>query len=131
MGTGSCGLTTADPTIGRPQPPDRLFPPLAGTAIVIVMDGLNTPAEELPSLYRAVLDRVADLERVGERTEAQHVRAEATRVYSRAWDEAARRKLLALCRRVDRVIAGAERPRARRQVRVRLFGAGRPPLATR
>ena len=95
------------------------------------MDGLNTPAEELPSLYRAVLDRVADLERVGQRAEAQQVRAEATRVYSRAWDEPARRKLLSLCRRVDRVIAGAERPRAGRQLRTRAVGAGRRPLATR
>ena len=97
----------------------------------MVMDGLNSPAEELPSLYRAVLDRVADLERIGQRGEAQRVRADATRVYSRAWDEAARRKLLALCRRVDRVMAGAERPRAARQVRSRPFGVGRPPLATR
>jgi hypothetical protein len=122
---------TADPTIGRSQPPDRLFPRLAGMAIVIVMDGLNTPAEELPSLYRAVLDRVADLERVGQRTEAQHVRAEATRVYSRAWDEAARRKLLTLCRRVDRMMTGVERPRATRDLRARPFGADRPPLVTR
>jgi hypothetical protein len=120
-----------DPTIGRSRPPTRLFPRLAGRAIVIVMDGLNTPAEELPSLYRAVLDRVADLERIGQRAEAQEVRAEATRVYSRAWDDPARRKLLALCRRVDRVMAGAERPRAARHLRLRPFGHGRRPLATR
>ena len=95
------------------------------------MDSLNSPAEELPSLYRAVLDRVADLERVGQRAEAQHVRAEATRVYSRAWDEPARRKLLSLCRRVDRIMGGAEGPRASRHFRARSFGAGRRPLATR
>jgi hypothetical protein len=95
------------------------------------MDGLTTPAEELPALYRAVLDRVADLERVGQRAEAQLVRAEATKAYSRSWDEGARRKLLALCRRVDRVLSGIERPRARRQQRVRPFGSTRRPLVTR
>ena len=95
------------------------------------MDGLNTPAEELPSLYRAVLDRVADLERIGQRSEAQQVRAEATRVYSRAWDDPARRKLLTMCRRVDRVMAGAERPRVSRHLRVRPLGVARRHLATR
>ena len=95
------------------------------------MDGLNSPAEELPSLYRAVLDRVADLERVGQRGEAQQVRAEATRAYSGAWDDGARRRLLSLCRRVDRVMGGAERPRAGRHLRARSLGTGRRPLATR
>jgi len=58
----------------------------------------HSPAEELPALYRAILDRVADLERGGQRTKAARVRADATRIYSRAWDEAARRGLIALLR---------------------------------
>ena len=59
----------------------------------------NSPAEELPALYRAILDRVADLESGGDRAEAARVRAAATRIYSRAWDEPARRSLTALLRR--------------------------------
>src|SRR6478672_2907869 len=51
----------------------------------------TTPAEELPALYRAVLDRVAELEASGRRTLANQVRSEATRIYSRAWDDRARR----------------------------------------
>ena len=53
----------------------------------------NSPAEELPALYRAILDRVAELEPDGDRAEAARVRAAATRIYSRAWDERARRGL--------------------------------------
>ena len=59
----------------------------------------NPPAEELPALYRAILDRVADLETHGDRAQAARVRAHATRIYSRAWDERARRGLIALLRK--------------------------------
>jgi hypothetical protein len=59
----------------------------------------TTAAEELPALYRAVLDRVAELEASGRRELANLVRAEATRIYSRAWDEPARKRLVALLRR--------------------------------
>lgn len=59
----------------------------------------NSTAEELPALYRAILDRVAQLESVGERTEAARIRASATRIYSRAWDDRARRELEELLRR--------------------------------
>ncbi len=65
--------------------------------MVTVMEQ-NSPAEELPALYRAILDRVARLEMQGERAEAARVRATATRIYSRAWDERARRGLVALLR---------------------------------
>ncbi|MDH4141946.1 MAG: hypothetical protein OEV61_04985 [Chloroflexota bacterium] len=60
-----------------------------------------SPAEELPGLYRAILDRVATLEAAGERDEAARVRAAATRAYSRAWDERARRELEALLKRAS------------------------------
>jgi hypothetical protein len=79
-----------------------------------VMESQLSPAEVLPALYRAILDRVAQLEQLGERREAALVRTEATRIYSASWDEAGRRRLTALIRRVDRVIAGEERPRAER-----------------
>jgi hypothetical protein len=59
----------------------------------------NSAAEELPGLYRAVLDRVGQLEAEGDRALANSVRAEAIRIYSRSWDDRARRLLLALLRR--------------------------------
>ena len=62
----------------------------------------NSPAEELPTLYRAILDRVAELESGGERAEATRVRYQATTAYSRAWDDRARRELESLLRRAER-----------------------------
>ena len=59
----------------------------------------NSAAEELPGLYRAVLDRVGELEAAGNRALANAVRADAIRIYSRSWDERARRQLEALLRR--------------------------------
>jgi len=59
----------------------------------------NSAAEVLPSLYRAVLDRVAEIAASGERSLANDVRSEATRIYSRAWDDRARRELEGLLRR--------------------------------
>ena len=72
----------------------------------------NSPAEELPALYRAILDRVAELEVAGERARAAQLRNDATDAYSRAWDERARRRLELLLRRSDRD-TDAERPRRR------------------
>jgi hypothetical protein len=56
-------------------------------------------AEQLPELYRAVLDRVGQLEADDHRQIANRIRADAIRIYSRAWDERARRELLTLLRR--------------------------------
>ena len=72
----------------------------------------NSLAEELPSLYRAILDRVAELEAVGRRSEAARMRTSATQIYSRAWDERARRRLTDLLARHARPVAGAAEPRA-------------------
>ena len=66
----------------------------------------NSLAEELPALYRAILDRVAELEAEGRRPEAARVRTNATQIYSRAWDEKARRRLEALLERNRRPAAG-------------------------
>ena len=76
----------------------------------------NSRAEELPSLYRAILERVAQLEAAGDRREAARVRSAATAAYSRAWDDRAGRELESLLRRADRPTA-AERllGRGRRQ----------------
>lgn len=64
--------------------------------------GTSTPAEEMPALYRAILDRVAELEAAGQRAEAARVRRAATAAYSRAWDDRARRRLTALLRAAAR-----------------------------
>ena len=56
-------------------------------------------AEELPALYRALLDRVAQIEAEGRRAVAYRLRFEATRIYSKSWDERARRALQDLLNR--------------------------------
>ena len=82
-----------------------------------------TLAEDLPELYRAILDRVASLERIGARQEAGRIRAAATRAYSDAWDETARRHLLGLLARADRGLGVNDRrrgwPLRRRSAQVR------------
>ena len=65
----------------------------------------NAPAEELPGLYRAILDRVAELEAAGDRSEAARVRTAATLAYSRAWDDRAQRELERLLQRATKPMA--------------------------
>ncbi len=79
----------------------------------------NSAAEVLPALYRAVLDRVAEIASSGQRPLANDVRAEAIRIYSRAWDERAQRELMALLRRhsADLETQPARRGSRRRPVR--------------
>ncbi len=72
---------------------------LSGARVILETMEPNTAAKELPGLYRAVLDRVGELSVSGHRDQANQVRAEAVRIYSRAWDDRARRELLALLRR--------------------------------
>ena len=66
--------------------------------------GTPAPAEELPGLYRAILDRVAELEASGRRREAGRIRREAAKSYSRAWDDRARRQLTDLLRSATRAV---------------------------
>lgn len=68
-------------------------------------------AEDLPALYRAILDRVAELERIGARREAGRIRRSATSTYSAAWDGAALRVLGKLLARADHALAVPERAR--------------------
>ena len=73
-------------------------------------EAVLSPAEELPGLYRMVLDRVAQLELIGERREAGQIRQSATNAYSGAWNDAGRHRLVALVGRADRIITNHDRP---------------------
>ena len=84
-------------------------------------DAGTSPAEELPGLYRAILERVAELEQRGQRPEATRIRLHATQTYSGAWDEAGRRGLLTLIARADRAIAGEVQGRRRARTRTRTW----------
>ena len=68
-------------------------------------------SEVLPGLYRSLLDVVADIEAAKRRPEAAGIRAEATRVYSRAWNADAAKRLRALRARADRIVGAPSRPR--------------------
>jgi len=72
-----------------------------------VMDQ-KSASEELPALYRALLDRIAQIDAAGHRDVGYRIRIEATRIYSRAWDDRARRGLEDLLRQT------AEKGTARR-----------------
>lgn len=56
------------------------------------MDSQST-AEDMPNLYRAVLDTVWRLERVGERDYALVIRRRAVVAYGTRWNEGGRREL--------------------------------------
>jgi hypothetical protein len=58
----------------------------------------KSASEELPALYRALLDRIAQIDASGHREVGYRIRIEATRIYSRAWDDRARRGLENLLR---------------------------------
>jgi hypothetical protein len=72
-----------------------------------------SPAEDLPTLYRAILDGIAELERLGERRAADRVRTDAIRFYSRSWDSKSRRHLEAILRRTERTLAEHRDPGVR------------------
>jgi hypothetical protein len=66
-------------------------------------------AEEHPALYRAILDRVAELERAGLRREALRIRATAIAIYSRGWDQASLVQLTELLERAEKELARRRR----------------------
>jgi hypothetical protein len=61
------------------------------------MDDRN-PAEELPVVYREVLDAVALLEAAGDRALAYELRVRAQRTYATRWDEGGLRALQKIVR---------------------------------
>ena len=71
----------------------------------------KSAAEELPALYRALLDRIAQIDAAGHRAIGYRIRVQATQIYSRAWDDRARRGLEELLWQT------AEKPAVRRAVR--------------
>jgi hypothetical protein len=95
--------------------------------MVVTMD-TDSPADELPALYRAILDQVAWLESLGERAQAAKVRSAATRAYSRAWDARAKRRLEQLLRQAQRPTGQGERP-SRRSLGRRLAPRSSPAAA--
>jgi hypothetical protein len=98
---------------------ERAIPAHAARPDAVAVEGTSV-AHELPEIYRAVLDRIASLERIGHRREAELIRREAVAAYSRAWDEAGRRRLERLRLRAERVVDGHERPRVEHPARLAL-----------
>lgn len=79
----------------------------------MLLRGMESPvssSESLPALYRAILDLVADLENRGLRRDAIRIRAEATEVYSTAWDERGHRRLHHVYERAWRMVREQEQP---------------------
>jgi hypothetical protein len=106
----SVGLTrSASGTVPVGYSAPRTSVPLSG-----VMEPRSSPADDLPSIYRSILDGIAVLEGLGARREAASFRAEATKIYSTAWDEAGLRRLRHIKSRIERIVAGEERPRTAR-----------------
>ncbi len=67
----------------------------------------TSPSQDLPALYRLVLDGVAALEGRGERATAAAIRREAIAAYSAAWDDRHRAVLSSLVARVRRELERA------------------------
>ena len=75
-------------------------------------------AESLPDRYRRVLDRVADLEASGRHVDADRVRRDATRAYSRSWTWKTASRLDSLADSADRLLRSPAPARRRRPSRV-------------
>ena len=74
------------------------------------------PTEDLPALYRTVLDGVGELERIGRRHAAASIRRTAIAAYSAAWDDRHRQILAGLVTRVRRELERGE-PRSEHAAR--------------
>jgi hypothetical protein len=70
----------------------------------------TTAAEEIPGIYRTILDGIAELERLGRRTDADRIRKAATAAYSGPWGAAGHRRLEVQRIRIERALALPDRP---------------------
>jgi hypothetical protein len=70
----------------------------------------QTPSEEMPGLYRAVLDTVWRLERLGEREFALEIRRRAVLTYSTRWDEGGQKALGKINREALKRLANTKSP---------------------
>ena len=59
-------------------------------------------SEQVPQLFRAILDLVAELEHQGGRREAERLRRDAIAAYSAGWDEGSRRRLEGIVETLER-----------------------------
>lgn len=75
-----------------------------------MMDPTPSPFEELPILYRSILDLVEELERCDGRAEAGRIRRQALAAYARGWDAPQRRRLGQLEGRLRRSIHARRNP---------------------
>jgi hypothetical protein len=73
--------------------------------------GGTIAAQEIPARYRAELDGLAELEARGHVHEARLVRRTATNTYAASWDDRSLRRLDGLADRIERILAGHQRPR--------------------
>jgi len=69
-------------------------------------------SDEVPQIYRLILELVGDLERTGARGEAGRAREQAITIYSRGWDESSRRRLGQIADNLQRRVARSS-PRGR------------------
>jgi hypothetical protein len=89
------------------------FPAALAARTLRLMDDRN-PADDLPELYRAVLDALARLESAGDRNAAFDLRTRAHRTYATRWDEGGRRALQKIAREADARLAPGRRNAARK-----------------
>jgi hypothetical protein len=73
------------------------------------MESPASPADELPALYRAILDGLAPLEQSALRREALLIRTRASKIYAQSWSGDGRKRLQSLLRRIERLSARNER----------------------
>jgi len=75
------------------------------------MESSATRADDLPRLYRSILDLVWQLEQVGDRPAAQRLRREATQAYSHSWTRTQELRLLEVERQLRDRLGFVDRPR--------------------